>query len=390
MIYSQMIMGNKKSVAIIGAGLSGLACATHLQDFEVHIFDELSEVGGRVYTDHENGYLLDRGFQVYLPAYEEGKKIFDYPSLNFKKFSAGARIRIDGKFYEVGDPLRDPSQFFSTLTAPIGSFFDKLKILQLKISRPSSKATSTIDYLNEMGFSEDIIENFFRPFFSGIFLERELATPAHFFQYLYGIFSSCYASVPELGMQQLPLQLKDRITSAKFIMGTKVDAFNQSSVTINGEQQKYDYVVQAFADSSESFHSVVTDYFTTDFKVDKPILYLNASNDDVINHIAPMSAVSNKYAPPGKNLLSVNLIGNKQDTDVEQVKRELLKWFPNNSFTHLKRYHVKKSLPINAVYGQAEIVRNGIYHCGDQMQSPSINGALLAGRLVAGQFKKST
>ena len=188
-------MGNKKTVAIIGAGLSGLACARLLQkDFEVHVFDELPEVGGRVYTDHQDGYLLDRGFQVYLPGYQEGKDVFDYKSLHFKKFSPGARIRINGKFYEVGDPLRDPAQFFSTLTAPIGSFVDKLKILQLKISKPSHDGLKTIDYLHEMGFSEDIIENFFRPFFSGIFLERELSTPAHFFQYLYKIFGGCYAN----------------------------------------------------------------------------------------------------------------------------------------------------------------------------------------------------
>ena len=187
--------------------------------------------------------------------------------------------------------------------------------------------------------------------------------------------------VPENGMQQLPLQMKSNI-DAKYHLNTKIESITNNSIVVNGEQQNFEFVVQAYADKTESFHSVVTDYFITDMKIEKPILYLNASSDDVINHIAPMSTVSKKYAPPGKNLLSVNLIGNKQETDQDLVKKELLKWFPEQTFEHLKRYQIKKSLPVNSTYGEAQIERNGIFYCGDQMQSPSINGALVSGRLA--------
>jgi hypothetical protein len=42
-------------------------------------------------------------------------------------------------------------------------------------------ASSTISFLKSYGWSDRIIENFFKPFFGGVFLERELHTSSNFF-----------------------------------------------------------------------------------------------------------------------------------------------------------------------------------------------------------------
>ena len=62
---------------IVGAGLSGLACARTLveQSKSVLILESTDSPGGRVGTDTVNGFQIDRGFQVYLDSYAEGKKI---------------------------------------------------------------------------------------------------------------------------------------------------------------------------------------------------------------------------------------------------------------------------------------------------------------------------
>jgi phytoene dehydrogenase-like protein len=54
-------------IIIIGAGLAGLTCALELVQAgeNVLVLEASDQVGGRVRTDiHEDGYRLDRGFQV--------------------------------------------------------------------------------------------------------------------------------------------------------------------------------------------------------------------------------------------------------------------------------------------------------------------------------------
>jgi glycine/D-amino acid oxidase-like deaminating enzyme len=53
-------------VLVVGAGLSGLACALHLSEsgVPVHLLEASDGVGGRVRTDMVAGFRLDRGREV--------------------------------------------------------------------------------------------------------------------------------------------------------------------------------------------------------------------------------------------------------------------------------------------------------------------------------------
>ena len=66
-------------VVIVGAGVSGLCCALHLQErgLRVLLLEADADVGGRVRTDRVDGFLLDRGFQVLLTAYPEARAMLD-------------------------------------------------------------------------------------------------------------------------------------------------------------------------------------------------------------------------------------------------------------------------------------------------------------------------
>jgi phytoene dehydrogenase-like protein len=376
----------EKKIAIVGAGLAGLNCARLLSQNEnckVTLLDRNSHIGGRVKTTECDGYLLDEGFQVLLPGYPEAQTAFDLESLKLRPFQAGAKIKIRNKFHKVGDPIREPSALFSTIFSPIGSLKDKVKILELKKPRRADyENLSCEQYLREIGFSEKIIHTFFRPFFSGIFLDPKLDVPAEYFLFLYQIFSKSNACLPAKGMGDMAKNLFDQCLEVNLRLDTNVAIKSDTEIEVDGETEKFDYIVQAYS-VVEDFHSVTTDYFVSSQILDlEPALLLNGEGFGVINHIAPLNHVQNSYAKEG-TLLSVNLIGDKTEALVEEVLKELNEWLPGNSFKHLKRIQVKKALPKLKSYYNENILNNGIYLCGDHLQSPSINGALKSGRVVA-------
>ena len=73
-------MKKNAEVIIIGAGLAGLTAAKLLKAAgkSVLVLEASDGVGGRVRTDEVDGYLLDRGFQVFLTAYPEAKNLLNY------------------------------------------------------------------------------------------------------------------------------------------------------------------------------------------------------------------------------------------------------------------------------------------------------------------------
>ena len=86
-------------IAIVGAGLSGLACARKLARSGVRftIYESADAVGGRVRTDVLDGFRLDRGFQVFLPGYPAARQILDYEALVFRPFFRGADVFHAGR-----------------------------------------------------------------------------------------------------------------------------------------------------------------------------------------------------------------------------------------------------------------------------------------------------
>jgi len=210
-----------EAVVIVGAGLAGLSCAVALHDagIPVRILEASDGIGGRVRTDHIDGYTLDRGFQVALTAYPELHRQLDIAALDLQAFDPGALVWRNGKGSVVGDPFRRPGTTLSTVGAPIGSLFDKARIARLRhrlrsvhpVRLLQGADTSTRDALSNDGFSDVIIERFFRPLVGGIQLDPDLADSRRMFDVIFRMLADGDSAVPAAGMQAIPRQLADRL-----------------------------------------------------------------------------------------------------------------------------------------------------------------------------------
>ena len=241
---------------VIGAGLAGLAAAgtLHRAGREVLVLERNDAVGGRVRTDCESGFLLDRGFQVLLSAYPECRRMLNYEALKLRRFYPGALVWFQGEFHRITDPWRQPFSALKTVFSPIGTLNDKIRISRLRRKSISGTLdslfehpeTSTLLAIKEMGFSDSMIDRFFKPFFGGIFLDRSLETSSRMLEFTFRMFSTGDTVIPEQGMGQIPKQLASHIPSDVIQTQTVVRSVKPHAVELScGEVFKADAVVVA-------------------------------------------------------------------------------------------------------------------------------------------------
>lgn len=412
----------KPTITIIGAGVAGLTAAVYLhkKGYPIQILEASDRAGGRIKTDIVDGFRLDRGFQVLLTEYPETKALLDYDKLNLKRFLPGATVLYDGGQFEIADPFRRPSALLATVFAPVGSLKDKINtfLLKNKLVKISTSAifkqpeTDTISQLQKYGFSSKMIERFYKPFFSGIFLENELKTSSNMFDFVMKMFSEGDAALPELGMEEIPKQLVAMLPESSIIYNTKVvNIENNKITTYNNEVFETDKILIAteaigFASNyipktKQNFHQVTNVYFEANLApTNKAVVVLNAAtNRKFVNNLVVMTNVSDKYAPKNKVLIAVSVNGNPEIDDEklgQNIKTELKNWYGNqvDNWKIVKTYRINYALPnqekVSNELQESDIqINENLFICGDHLLNGSINAAIKSGRLVAELIEKS-
>ena len=406
----------KPTITIIGAGISGLTAAVYLHQkgYKVQILEASDRAGGRIKTDVIDGFRLDRGFQVLLTEYPETKALLDYKKLNLKRFLPGATVLYDGGQFEIADPFRRPTATFATLFAPVGSLKDKINTFFLKnklvnISIPNlfkQPEIETIAQLKKDGFSPKMMERFYKPFFSGIFLENDLKTSSNMFDFVMKMFSEGDAAIPELGMEEIPKQLVAMLPENSIQSNVKVSAIeNNKIICKDGTTLDADKIIIAteaiglasnyISKTKQNFHQVTNVYFEAKIApTKKAVVVLNASTDKKwANNLTVLSNISNQYAPTGKVLISISYNGIPAIDDAtlaENMKNELKQWYGNqvSAWKMLKTYRINYALPnqekVSNEVDNSEIkINDNLFICGDHLLNGSINAAMKSGRIVA-------
>lgn len=222
-------------VVVVGAGLAGLACALRLAaaGLEVAVLDAADAPGGRVRTDRVDGFLLDRGFQVLLPAYPELRRVLDVDALRLQPFPPGVVVQHGRRTWPLADPFQQGGPLGASLPAVMGSVFtpaDAIRMLRWRRELVAGSGRQLADAdpvsvrqrLEQRGFSPRAIERFFGPFFAGVLFDPQLTSSSRLAELILRSQLLGGSALPAEGMQALPLQMASRLPATSILMNTRV------------------------------------------------------------------------------------------------------------------------------------------------------------------------
>lgn len=408
--------------------MAGLSCAVELQrrGIACQVLEATDRVGGRVRSDAVDGFTLDHGFQVLLTAYPACREWLDYAQLRLRPFEPGALVRYRGGFATLGDPWRRPSQALKTALSPVGSWGDKLRIVSLRRAAAQGSledlyrrpAEPTIERLRRIGFSEPFIDQFFRPFLGGVFLDPHLRTSSRMLEFVFRMFAAGDIALPAEGMAAIPRQLAERLPRGTIRFRQTVESIRDGVLYLTGgESLRPDAIVVATESGAAAellqlpalataWNHTVNHYFAAPRSPDSRKMLMLAGDEYAgataadeqpgpagsgpIGTVVVLSDIAPEYAPAGQALISVSTTQaagwDVSGEPLEPVRQQLTRWFGPTAATwrHLRSYSVPYALPVrplDEIFPQ--LGHAGLYVCGDYLETPSIQGAMNSGLRVA-------
>lgn len=415
-------MQNDERPVVIGGGAAGLAACLALEKagYSPLLVEASDRLGGRLRTDRlPDGTPVDRGFQVLQAGYPELRRWVDFETLGCTAFVPGARVFLRGKWRVLADPRRALNWLPATLMSGIGSWSDRFKVLRLVFklqgcptediqnghfaapvdSKLKGRSLglgpwahkSTSSFLAEWGFSKAFVADFLKPFFSGIFLEGALDTPAAQFQYTFRMLADGQVVRPKGGMEALVHHLASQLTRTEVKLGCRAEVLKEGGMLVKGERVS---LLKGAIVAAPGVHdgyplgqwnaciNVVCQ--TTAQRFGKPVIGLIPEAKKVTN----FHFMEDLEGSQGMGRINVTALLQPQETFEEAmvvIRKELLAAGVACGDVEWSAV-IRQALPRVQSVGHPQIrtdLEEGIFGAGDALLAPSLDGAMRSGRLAA-------
>ena len=403
-------------VVVVGAGLAGLAAARQLAIFgaDVRVIEAADAVGGRVRTDRIDGFTLDRGFQLYNPAYPEAARVLDHKALDLQPLVRGVDIVRTGRrgrsVLHLADPRSPRNWHPSTLAPSAGTIKGKaafaayaLKAARLHGNqfdqRPDEPAQVA---LARAGIDATMIDEVIKPFLTGVFLEPHLMTSRRFMDAVLASFVKGTPSLPSAGMQAIPEQLHAALPTGVVHLSTPAISVGADYVeTHTGRIEAAAVILATDAPNAAEllpeaaiptgrnsvttwYHAVPANELAEPLARGRSILTVDAQRRGPVINSVPLSYAVPTYSPAGMVLVSSSTLQVESEVDVRSHLAYLygVDTTPWELLTH---YTIPYALPSMRppLHVSTPAPSGPVILAGDHTATASIQGAMVSGRRAA-------
>ncbi|WRZ88699.1 FAD-dependent oxidoreductase [Streptomyces sp. NBC_01007] len=395
-------------VLVVGAGLAGLACARDLAGygFGVRVLEASDEVGGRMRSDPHEGFVVDRGFQVFNTSYPQVRRRLTLRDLRLRPFTPGILVHTEDGPLRFSDPTRGPRRLGDLRPGRLAGTRDLIALAALSgrdmlaparsLKRGEDRTTRTA--LAAAGFSEEFVERFFRPFLSGVFLEDQLETSGRVFHLVWRSMLRGTLCLPGAGIGAVPRLLAEALPRDAVRLGTPVTRLTDDGVELDaGDELAARAVVVATGPGPAARllpgldlppYRVVTTYYhaATRSPLAEPIL-LTDTRRRFLNTCV-LSEVVRGYAPPGMSLIATSVLGHDGEGREALLRDALAEVYGADTagwdlLTVRTVPDALPAMPPPQPLGRTARVAPGRYVCGDHRATGSVQGALASGARAA-------
>lgn len=398
-------------VIVIGAGLAGLTAARTCEQggLRVLVLEASDAVGGRVRTDVIDGFRCDRGFQLLNPAYPMVGELFDVDALDLQGFGAGVLVRTARGLRLVADPRREPSTLPRTLrsglirpreAAALGRWLGPV-IAAPGHAKQNPDERDLAASLDDAGVVGPLRRSVLDPFLAGVLADRTGSTSALVVKLLARAFAVGRPSLPTAGMQAVPDQLASglhepvRIGEAARSVTTDASgvAVGTDSATLRARAAVVaapgEHVADLIDVTPVATRGLATWWFAADTTPhEEPFLAVDGRGAGPCVNTAAVSVAAPSYAPAGRVLVQASTLLEPTTPDEQQVRRHVGEIYGVSTadWQVVKHDRIPHALPAHPagqpIRGEQRVAER-LWMCGDHTDTPSIQGALVAGRRCA-------